>query len=100
MKMLTEQLTCVQCHCRSLGHEPVLPNCGAKRKEDIVQVSLRRLRGAALSALGAAVVVVIATAILGLILPAWSATVARKFPLLPGTFAMHLIGMLVEGWLG
>lgn len=100
MKILAEQATCAQCHCDLTGTNLYCPNCGARRKEDTVQVALRRLRGVALSALAAAVVAAVATGILGVVFPRWPTVVARKFSLLPSTLAMHLIGMLLGGMIG
>lgn len=100
MKIRAEQATCAQCHCDLTDTTLYCPNCGARRKEDTVQVAVRRLRGAALSALVAAVAAAGATGILGVVFSGWPAAVARKFPLLPSTFAMHLLGMLLGGMIG
>ena len=100
MKILAEQATCAQCHCYLTDTNLYCLNCGAKRKEDSVQVAVRRLRGALFCALAAAVVAAVATGILGVVFPGWPTAVARKFPLLPSTFAMHLVGMLLGGMIG
>jgi len=70
MKMLLRNnLPVVQCHCDLSDTNLYCSNCGAKRKEDISASLPAKASWSGTHALGAAVVVVIATANPCLILP-------------------------------
>ncbi len=100
MKFLMGRLTCYQCNRDFSSVNVYCPNCGATRKENIGETSVRRLRGAIVALVFGAVVGVVAVVILGMLFPDMSANILTKYPLLPGRFGPELIGLVLGGMVG
>ena len=100
MKLLMGRLTCYQCNRAFSAVNLYCPNCGATRRENIGQTSVRRLRGAAVGLIFGALVGVVGVVILGFLFPAWSANSLAESLLLQSRFGLELVGLVLGGMIG
>ena len=99
MKLFSGRNTCFQCEHGFSDSNPYCPNCGAKRRENVGQLFVRRLRRSGLCLILGAALGVICVVLLGTLFPdSW--TRLSKFPLLSGKFGMELIGVALGGMVG